>query len=165
MNRLGSILVVMATLAFAQKTEVGGVAGFGNVAVQDEGSSGALAFGAEFCGVCSGGYAVFAEYSHLESVGNFAIKRFDIVAGGLRIQGGRRVRPFFDIGIAYGVDRFEGYSYDGKLNSHGNVGVVLAGGAAIRLKDRLYVRPQFRLYALRQIHVVAVGSAGVGIRF
>jgi hypothetical protein len=43
--------------------------------------------------------------------------------------------------------------------------MVLGGGVTIRLSKHLYVRPQFRTYALRGLHVAAWGGAGFGIRF
>ena len=160
-----TVLIVAAARTFAQRSEIGAVAGFGSIAAEDVMATRAVAVGVEFCGLCSGRLGLFTEYSHLESVGNRltnGICRFDIVAGGLRIQGGQRVRPFFDIGVAYGVDTF---SFRDGSDTHGNPGVVLAGGAAIRLKDRLYIRPQFRLYGLRGLHFIGAGTAGVGVLF
>jgi hypothetical protein len=165
MRRLLSVLIVVASGAFPQKSELGAVGGFGAIAAGGLSTTGAVAFGAEFCGLCSGKFGLFGEWNHLESVGKArtrGINRFDIVAGGLRIQGGGRVRPFFDTGVAYGVDSF---SYSGGHNSHGNGGLVLAGGAAVRLQDRLYIRPQFRFYALRGLHAVAAGTTGIGVQF
>lgn len=163
MKRFFWTVMATAGLVSAQRSEIGVTAGFGAFAATDVRATRAVAVGAEFCTLCSGRLGVFAEYSHLEGVGRrHEIDRFDIVAGGLRVQGGRRVRPFFDVGLAYGVDSFHWY---GGRASHGNPGIVLAGGAAIRLRDRLYVRPQFRVYGLWGIHAAIAGGAGVGLRF
>jgi hypothetical protein len=162
-KRLICVLFAATTLADAQKAEIGGVAGFGAVAASDLTSAVVFAAGAEICGLCSGSFAVFGEYSHLERIGSSArfydIRRFDLAGVGLRIQGGRRVRPFFDVGFAWGKDEF------GENGSHANPGAVLAGGAAVGLGGRFYVRPQLRLYALRGLHVIAAGTVGIGTRF
>jgi hypothetical protein len=149
-------------IAHAQSFEVGGTVGGGAIAAEDISSTSAVAAGAEACGFCSGSFALFAEYSHLEVIGatrGYDITRFDLFGIGLRIQGGRRVRPFFDVGFAIGRDEY------GLDSAHSNPGAVLAGGVGIPLGNRFYLRPQFRVYALRGLHVAAAGTVGVGARF
>jgi hypothetical protein len=165
MTRLALLLALSAAAGYSQRSEFGARAGFAAAAAPDVSTSSGVVLGAEFCGLCSGTFAFFAEYNHLETLGSArsnGITRFGIVAGGVRLQGGRGVRPFFDAGVAYGVDSFR---WSSGSDSHGNPGIVLAGGAAIGLKEGLYIRPQFRLYALRDIHVVAAATAGFGMRF
>lgn len=164
MKRLFLLLAAGAALASAQKHEFGGVVGGAAIGAEDTVSAAAMVFGAEFCAFCNRGVSLFGEYTHAEGVykNRSGIDRFDIVATGLRLQGGRRIRPFFDVGFAYGVDSFR---YLGGSASHGNPGLVLAGGVAVRVTEKIYIRPQFRLYGFRGFHAVAAGSAGFGIRF
>jgi hypothetical protein len=162
MRLLLCALFAATTLAYAQKVEIGGVAGFGAVAASDLSSAAGVAAGVELCGICARSFALFAEYSHFERVGSspafYRISRFDLAGAGLRIQGGRRVRPFFDAGFVWGRDEY------GADNSHANAGGVLAGGAAVGMGGSSYLRPQFRVYVLRGLHAVAVISVGIGAR-
>ena len=164
MKRNFLLLILTASAGLAQEFEIGAVGGFSAVGASDVPVVGSVAAGVEFCAFCSGRYALFAEYSHLEGVGSnrtSGIRRFDLVGTGLRIQGRGRVRPFFDVGFVYGSDQ---YGSRGEYR-HGNPGVVLAGGVAIRLKESLYIRPQYRAYGLYGFHGVSSGSVGLGLHF
>lgn len=166
MGKRIAIFLISAPLAIAQKFELGVSAGGGTFTAEDVGAPVFVNFGVEACAWCSGHFSLFGEYSHWESSGEGSrssrITRADLVAGGLRIQGGRSLRPFFDVGFAGGWDQFE---WSGGRGSHGNPGVVLGGGVAIALGEHWYLRPQGRVYALRGIHAAAGASIGVGYRF
>ena len=159
------MLLASTLAAHAQGVEVGVTGGFGGVGAEGLSYRNFGVIGGEICGFCNRGISIFGEYSHwLPTKDDLAtrITSFDLAAGGVRIQGGRRVRPFFDFGVAGGTDR---YAYSGGTGSHTNWGVVLGGGAAIPLGEKFYVRPQFRIFALSGIHVLTAGSVGFGIRF
>lgn len=165
MKRVTIALFFAATLASGQKLELGAAAGFGAFGADDVSFRKFVNAGVEACGWCSGRFALFGEYTHWEHVGKkflTRITRSDLAAAGLRIQGGGRVRPFGDIGLAGGQDR---YVYPGGSGVHNLLGIVGGGGVAIALGERWYVRPQYRLYALSGYHLATGGSVGVGFRF
>lgn len=170
---LAILSLLAGATARAQSFELGVTGGAGSVGAEDITFRTFGVLGVEACALCRGHYAVFGEYSHWMPGASPAftkITTFDSFAGGLRIQAGRRFRPFFDIGIAGGRDQYDYLSYQDagygfKSGVHTNLGMVLGGGVTIRLSKHLYVRPQFRTYALRGLHVAAWGGAGFGIRF
>jgi hypothetical protein len=157
--------------------EVGATGGAGVFRAEDDTEGAFGVFGAEACTFCSGRFALFVEYNHWERVGNNGyIQSGDLGGFGLRIQGNRRrrIRPFFDVGIAGGADHFvmRGWTYLPTPvrivygnDSHALYGLSLGGGASMPVGKRWYVRPQARLYALRGTHVAAAVSVGVGVRF
>ena len=158
-------LLFAVALAYGQKLELGARVGVGAFAAEDLQTRTYGNAGVEACGWCSRRFSLFGEYSHWEETsGKFStrIQRSDLAAGGLRIQGGRRIRPFFDIGIAGGQDR---YVYSGGSGAHSLCGLVLGGGAAVSIRERWYVRPQVRLYALSGFHAAASVGVGIGYRF
>ncbi len=158
-------LMLAAALAYGQKLELGGVLGVGGFATDDLQRRGFANAGVEACGWCGGRFGLFGEYSHWEEAdAKFPtrIQRSDLAAAGLRIQGGRRIRPFFDIGMAGGQDR---YVYPGGGGAHNLVGVVLGGGAAVSIREKWYIRPQVRVYGLSGYHAAASVSVGIGYRF
>jgi len=162
-----------ATPLAAQNTELGFTGGGSAFGAEDAGMPAYVTFGAEGCLRCSSGVGMFAEYSHwrLASGGRpTRITSVDMVAAGLRLQGKRRIRPFFDAGFAVGWDRFE-WPVSGAggvgmgRGSHGSPGLVLGGGVAVHAGRRWYVRPQVRVYVLRGIHAGVAASVGAGYRF
>ncbi|MBL8294215.1 MAG: outer membrane beta-barrel protein [Bryobacterales bacterium] len=155
-------MLAAAALARAQTGEIGVAGGYGTIAAEDISYQSFGFAGVEVCGRCDKGFAVFGEYSHWFAGPSRGITSFDLVAGGLRIQGRRRIRPFFDAGLAVGRDAF---TYSGGRDAHTNWGAVLAGGVAIPIGERFYVRPQFRVYALTGLHFAIGGGAVFGIRF
>ena len=52
MKRFLSVLIVAAASTFAQRSEIGAVAGFGSIAAEDVRATKVVAAGVEFCGVC-----------------------------------------------------------------------------------------------------------------
>jgi hypothetical protein len=165
-NRLIVLLFLLALPALAQQAELGATIGGGAFGAEDAGLPTFVTFGLEACAVCSGHFALFGEVTQWQRVAggarNGRINSVTVLAAGLRIQGRRGVRPFFDAGIAGGWDRFE---YLGGRDSHGNPGLVLGGGAAIPLRGGWYIRPQGRLIVLRGFHGGFSGSVGIGYRF
>jgi hypothetical protein len=161
MKRVVRLILFSGGLVHAQNTEIGAAAGYGAAGAGDSSRFGAVA-GVEACFVCRGRFAPFVEYAHMQSLGEMTndIKSFDLFCGGVRIQGRGRIRPLFDAGFVYGVDRF-GY---GGTRSHGNPGAVLAGGVSVPLGKHAYIRPQVRLYGLRWHAVIWTGGS-FGIRF
>lgn len=157
-----SVLLGSAFLVHAQRFEFGGTIGGGVFGATDTDIPAYVNFGLETCALCSGTFSFFGEYNHWEPAGRTQIQRADLIAGGLRIQGGRRVRGFFDIGAAGGWDQFS--SGFGSA-SHGNPGIALGGGAAIPLTGRWYIRPQVRAYLLGGLHAGLSAGIGVGFRF
>lgn len=118
--------------------------------------------GFQGCGFCDRRFAVFGDYRHLfatETV-RTQITSFDLVSGGLRIQGRRRVRPFVDVGAVVGVDRF---TYSAGQGSHASGGFVVCGGARLPVTDRVYLRPEVRLFATTGFHAVFTVGAAIGI--
>lgn len=164
------MLLLAALSAYGQNTEIGATAGGGTVAVEDIRASGRFAAGAEICVLCTHRFAVFGDYTRIWKADNRPsdVTTFDLISGGLRIQGGRRVRPFLDAGVVYGVDRFRYPVLRGGLSFergfHGNPGLVLAGGASLPLGSRFYVRPQVRMYVLKGLHVAIWAGIGIGLR-
>jgi hypothetical protein len=158
-------LVVSISLASAQRSEVGGFAGYGTFAVEEVSNRGFAMLGVQVCGLCSGTFSVFAEYVHWENAGKDAIVRVnavDLAAGGLRIQGGKRIRPFVDLGLAGGQDRFV---YSGGSGSHSIFGAAIGAGVAIPIGQRFYLRPQVRTYLMSGLHFGFGGGIGMGFRF
>lgn len=158
-------LLVAAALAYGQKLELGALVGVGAFGAEDLQARSYGNAGVEACALCSRRFALFGEYSHWEeTAARFPtrIQRSDLAAGGLRIQGGRRIRPFFDIGIAGGQDR---YVYSGGNGVHNLYGLVLGSGAAVSIRERWYIRPQVRAYALSGFHMAASVGVGIGYRF
>lgn len=98
------------------------------------------------------------------TVPSSAVNSADLFGFGFRIQGKRRVRPFFDFGIAVGRDTFD-YRSAGTLLSHSTAGVVLGTGVMLPIGKRLYLRPQLRLYPMSSLHIAASGEVGFGWRF
>jgi hypothetical protein len=165
MKRTAAALFFAVALASAQKLELGATAGFGYTGAEDVSFRPFANIGVQVCGFCSATLALFGEYSHGERVGNKLPARItssDLLGGGLRIQAGRRIRPFFDVGVAGGWDRFV---YTGGGGRHNMIGLVAGGGVSIPLRGRWYIRPQYRLYLLSGLHVVSGGSMGIGFRF
>ena len=160
-------LTLLASTAAAQKTEVGGFAGIGGFAADDMSTTTFWVAGAEACFLCDGRFAIFAEYNHYGSAGNkFQVKitSVDLISGGLRVQRPKgRVRPFVDVGISGGQDRFQRSS--GSDGSHGLIGLALGGGATIAVGKRWYVRPAVRFQGMSGFHVGASVAASIGYRF
>lgn len=161
-NSLTVCTLLAAAVASAQTGEFGVTAGLGTVAAEDVNLETFGFAGVKGCGFCNKGFALFGEYSHWFAGGSSGITSFDVAAGGLRIQGVRGIRPFFDAGLAVGHDRF---AYTGGRGAHTSWGAVLAGGVAIPVGQRYYVRPQFRLYALSGLHIAVGVGAAFGVRF
>ena len=127
----------------------------------DEGSRSFGHVGVEVCAYCGGRYSIFGEYGHWLSSGQLRagqIDSADLFGVGLRIQGRRRVRPFFDIGLAVGRDNFV-------RDVRTNAGVVLGGGVMVPVGKHLYLRPQVRLYGMSEFRAAASAEVGFGWRF
>ncbi len=161
-----TVLFFLPILALAQKAEIGATIGGGAFGAEDTGSPAYVLFGVEGCGFCSRSVALFGEYNHWQKAGTdsryLRINSVDMVAGGARFQFGKSFRPFVDLGVAGGWDRYE---YLNGKGSHGNPGMVFGVGVAKVFQSGWYVRPQLRVYVLRGIHAGLVGSVGIGYRF
>jgi hypothetical protein len=156
--------------AFAQRFELGGLAGGGAFAVSSGGASGSGQLGVEACIWCRGRFALFGEYAHWISAGNSAtsdrIKSADLGGGGLRIQWSRTLRPFLDVGLVGGRDQHQ--------TRPGGVigGIVVGAGIGVPVAAHWYVRPQVRVYGLSphtlegvDAHWAVGASLGVGYLF
>ena len=163
MKGISMLMIVASVAAFSQEWQVGATAGFSAVGASDLVTTSSASAGVQVCGLCAGRVAAFAEYNHVETFGGdqWGIKRYDIAAAGVRIQGLGRILPFFYAGFAYGVDHF---GRDGE-RKHGNPGMVLAGGVTFLMKNKWYIRPQYRMYGFTWYHAVAGGNVEVGFRF
>jgi hypothetical protein len=117
------------------------------------------AVGLEVCADCSERFAFFGGYSHfLPSGAPNHYEAADLVEGGLRIQGRRRIRPFFDAGTAVGHSRF-----NTRTRTTGSL--ALGAGVMIPAGQHLYIRPQARAYAMTQSYVAVAAEIGIGWRF
>jgi hypothetical protein len=123
--------------------------------------------GAEGCVLCGGRLGLFFEYNHWQLAGvRNNPTMLDLAGAGLRIQGkGRRVRPFFDIGVVGGREQLQRNLYLGPSESRGVRGMLLGGGATIDIGKRWYVRPQLKLAAVSEGYVTGWFGASVGYRF
>ena len=152
---LAGILGVPAGAQETGKFEIGVKGGVGGYVVADSGSTSPTlgTVGLEFCAYCAGRFGLFGEYSHW-----FGDRAATDVAGfGIRFQGKRQVRPFFDLGVAGGRDTV------GRSTSTG-AGLVLGAGVTIPIKQRFYLRPQVRLYG-KENHADVTAQVGFGWRF
>jgi hypothetical protein len=139
--------------------EVGLKGGAGALSYVDDNPYQRGLVGGEVCAYCSGRFALFGGYSHFLPPG--APSHYgaaDLVEGGLRIQGRRRVRPFFDTGVAVGHSSF---STRGLTIG----GVALGTGVTILAGPHLYIRPQARLYIMSHAYLAVAGEIGIGWRF
>jgi hypothetical protein len=158
----------MASTAFAQDTQIGGLIGRGGMARLFENSAYHVVAGVEACFLCGGRLGVFGEYHHWTKtgVGTDEPVSLDLAGGGLRIQGkGLRVRPFFDFGLLAGVERNDQYSPVAGNRSHAVAAGTLGFGAAISLSKHWYVRPLARIVVLSTPEVGGFGGASIGYRF
>jgi hypothetical protein len=167
--RVAALLAISAVMVFAQRTELGGMAGGGAFAVASGVASGSGQVGVEACLFCPGRLALFGEYSHWVSAeggaGSDRVKSADLAGAGLRIQWLDRTRPFFDVGIVAGSDR---HRYAGQGGFIG--GAVVAAGIRIPLGEHWYIRPQVRSYVLSPHSIEGLSlhwavSAGVGVGY
>ncbi len=160
-------LFLLCATSFAQaenrKYEVGFKAGVGGYAYFDNRAPARTVIGVETCAFCSGRYALFASYSRFAAPG--APSRYqsaDLVNAGLRIQGRRRVSPFFDVGFAAGTSRF---LWGASTRSINTAGAALGFGVAFRTAKGLYIRPQFRLNVMSEAYVASSAEIAIGWRF
>ena len=103
-------LLAVASLAYAQDTQIGGTAGVGRFWKYRWNSANYFLAGVEACVKCGGRHGLFLEYNHWsrtgEGSGTYPAVSLDLAGVGWRIQGkGERVRPFFDVGFLAGGKR------------------------------------------------------------
>ena len=161
--------------AFAQsegRFDIGVKAGGGNYTAQGLDNRGFGNVGVEACAFCAGHFGLFGEYSHWFSDGSAkagTITSAELGGFGVRFQGTRRVRPFFDFGLAVGDDTFPTSSpFNTQIigeKSHATAGIVLGGGVTIPFNKHFYVRPQVRFYGMEGRHAAATAQVGFGWRF
>lgn len=162
MSKLVAALCLAAPFTLAQNTQVGGMLGRGGAVQLFENSAYHFVAGAEGCFLCGGRFGVYAEYHHWKKTGEGTDSpvSLDLAGGGLRIQGrGRRVRPFFDVGVAAGMES----RYLGK--SRPVTGGVLGTGAMILLGEHPYIRPLLRITGLSSGEAGGFAGASIGYRF
>ena len=165
---------VLCAPAFAQSEdqfEIGVKAGGGNYTAQGLDNRGFGNVGVEGCAFCAGHFGLFGEYTHWFSDGTAQAKKISsaqLGAFGVRFQGGRRVRPFVDFGLAVGEDTYPLFNpFNSRItgeNSHSVAGIVLGGGVTIPIKKHFYVRPQVRIYPMYE-HAAVAAQVGFGWRF
>ncbi|MBZ5586636.1 MAG: porin family protein [Acidobacteriia bacterium] len=154
--------------SFAQREnpryEVGFRAGAGAYSYIDNSAYTRAVVGLEACAFCGGRYALFGAYSHFLAPGPPSrYKSADLLHTGLRIQGRRRVSPFFDVGIAAGYSRFLWGA--GATRSITTAGVGLGAGVAFRTAKGPYIRPQVRLSIMSEAYLAASAEIAIGWRF
>lgn len=164
---MAGVLSLPAGAQDATRFELGIKGGGGSVGYLDDSSAPARGvIGAELCAWCSGRYALYGEYSHWlpADARNSSYTGSDTFGLGLRIQGTRKIRPFFDIGIA-GLNHRITTVFSGRTihSSETTGGVGFGAGVRIPAGEHLYVRPQVRFYALGGAGPYAGLSAEVGV--
>lgn len=161
------ILLLFASTASAQKVEIGGLGGYGRFGADDVSMRSYWVAGVEACGFCARRAAIYFEYSHYGSsaeASEIRILDVDLVSIGLRVQSSPRgVRPFFDIGLSAGQDRFR--RRQGTTGEHSIAGLGIGGGASIALGERFYIRPTVRAHIMQGMHVGVAVAAAAGVRF
>ncbi len=168
MRRCLLLFLLIAPLAVAQSTQIGGMIGRGGIARLFENSAYHVVAGVEACVLCGGRLGVFGEYHHWTKtgVGTDEPVSLDLAGGGLRIQGkGWRVRPFLDFGLLAGTERNAQIFPLSGNRSHAVGGGTLGFGAAISLSRHWYVRPLARIVVLSTPEFGGFGGASVGYRF
>ncbi len=162
MSRLLATLFLAAPFALAQNTQFGAMLGRGGAVQLFETSAYHFVAGAETCFLCEGRFGLYADYHHWRKTGKGTDSpvSLDLAGGGLRIQGrGRRVRPFFDAGVAAGVEsRYLG-------GPRPVTGGVLGAGATILLGRHAYIRPLIRITGLSSGEAGGFAGASIGYRF
>ncbi len=152
--------------AWAQENgrfEVGFRAGVGQYGYVDDPSHKRGVFGVEACAFCNGGFALFTGYSRFLAPGEpSGYQSGDLVGVGLRIQGRRQVRPFFDVGLAVGGSRF---GRGAGTRTMTTAGLELGGGVTILAGSHLYFRPQVRLRVMNELYAALSAEMGIGWRF
>lgn len=166
---------VLSVSAFAQSEgqfDIGVKAGVGNYTAERVDNRAFGNVGVEGCAFCDGHFGLFGEYAHWFSDGSPQITKItsgDLGAFGVRFQSTRRVRPFFDFGVAVGNDTYPSSSpFSSKItgeSSHSTAGVVIGGGVTIPFKKHFYIRPQVRFYGMEHLHSAAAFQVGFGWRF
>ena len=153
---------LLSQSAWAQdnpRLEAGLKGGAGAYSYVDDNARSRGVVGLEVCAYCSGRFALFGGFSHFLPPG--APSHYgaaNLVEGGLRIQGRRRVRPFFDAGIAVANSRF-------RMRTRITGGLALGAGVTILAGPHFYIRPQARVYAMNQAYLAVAGEIGIGWRF
>ena len=167
MRRVMFLWCLSVICAAAQSFEVGVTAGGGTFGAEDISMTAYGVVGVETCVLWSRGFGVFGEYSHWErgrdGLRSSQISRVDTLAAGVRMQRGRSVRPFFDIGIAGAWDEYEVYLYPGSMR-HGNAGLTFGGGVGFPIRGGWRIRPQARVIVLRG-HAGAMAGAAISYTF
>ena len=163
------LLLTFASVALAQRTQIGGVIGRGGAAHFLENSAYHVVVGVEGCVLCGGRVGLFLEYNHWQMTGSGTDNpvSLDLAGGGLRVQGkGDRVRPFFDVGMVAGVERYDRPGFVPYVRySDAVVGAMLGVGTAISLSEHWYVRPMARFGILSTLDFAGFAGASVGYRF
>jgi len=164
------VLLALTPLALAQRTQVGAVIGRGGAAHFLENSAYHVVAGVEGCFLCGGRVGLWADYNHWQMTGVRGSGNpvsLDLAGGGLRVQGtGDRIRPFFDAGLAAGVERYDRPGFVPYVKyTDGVVGAMLGFGAAISLSEHWYVRPVGRFGILSTLDFAGFGGASIGYRF
>jgi len=166
--RCSLVFLALATLAFGQSTQIGGMIGRGGVAQLFENSAYHVVAGVESCVLCGGRLGLFMEYHHWQKtgVGTDQPVSLDLAGGGLRIQGkGARVRPFFDMGFVAGTEETARSILPFNDTHQGVVGGLLGFGVAISITEHWYVRPMGRIIGLSTSEFGGFGGLAVGYRF
>lgn len=157
-----ALLLLLSLPLAAQIAEAGFTLGGGAFAAEGTGAPAYTVIGAELCAFPTKPAALFAEYNHWQRASTLrresGISAVDLFATGLRLQGGREWRPFFDVGFAAARDQFDS-------RAHTNPGLALGAGVAKSIGPGWYFRPQVRLYVLRGIHAGFAASLALGYRF
>jgi len=160
-------LLLMACTASAQRLEIGGLGGVGVFGADDVSVRSYWLAGAEVCGFCGKRAAIYFEYSHYGSPDQgteVSIMEVDLVSIGLRLQRSpRRIRPFFDVGLSTGQDRFR--RFQETVGKHSTAGLGIGGGVAISVGEHFYVRPAVRAHMMQAFHVGVAFTAAAGVRF
>jgi hypothetical protein len=162
-------VLLFCTSSFAQtkapRYEVGFRAGTGSYNQYEDGGTDGSVLGVEGCAFCNGRFALFGGYTRfLDSRDRSA----DLVEAGLRIQGRRRVSPFFDIGFAAGTIRRHWYDSSfgaPSTQTMNSAGGGLGAGVAFRFARGVYIRPQARIRVMSEGFIPGSAEIAIGWRF
>lgn len=163
-----TLLFSLCAPCFAQaenaRFEAGVKAGAGSYSYLDDRAGTRGVLGVEACAFCGGRYALFAAYNHFLAPGQpSSYESADLLNVGLRIQGSRRVSPFFDAGFAAGNSRYSGRYRPARSTT--TAGAGLGAGVTFRTAKGLYFRPQVRVYIMSEAYIASTAEIAIGWRF
>jgi hypothetical protein len=145
------------------QSELGVAFGIGSLSYTDDEPGNRTNISANACLFC-GRRALVVEYSHWtkpRASYPTGYRSSDTFTSGLRFQGQRRVRPFFDVGVAVAGNRYQRASTTTTITT---AGAYLGVGATIPFAHS-YVRVGTRMLLMTESYFGADLAIGAGFRF